>query len=112
VLQPDPYASGAFISVATEGVGVRRGICPVPRFAIDKPVRVDAGRDQHHVLRGPGNQPVSTAEWLQHRNFCMHHSPEDYRRGLGWQRQELAQVSHPGSYRGITSKSAEQLVSH
>jgi hypothetical protein len=43
VLQPRPYAHGTVVSVATQGLRVGCRIRQVPGFAVDQPVRVDAG---------------------------------------------------------------------
>ena len=42
----------------------------------------------------------------------MHYGPEDHRRALGGPGQQLAQLSHPRSYRRIIPKPAKQLVGH
>ena len=79
------------------------------RLATDQAVRIDSGRDEHHVLDRPRDHTVAGSERLDDGDLRVHDRADQHCRRLGTGGQHLLQTVQSGSNQGIWARSAKVI---
>ena len=112
VLDPRSYTESPLVSVVAQRPRVAFRVDTMARLAADQTERIDAGRNQDHVLDRPRNNPVPRSEWRHHCDLGVRHSANNYAGRFGRHGQHPRQIGHTFGHRRIIAQPAEQIVGH
>ena len=112
VLEPRSYAESSLVSVVSQRVRVALRVSSMARLTADQTVRIDARRNQDHVLNRPRHHPITGSEGRHHSNLGVGHSTNNHAGSFSGHRQHPREIGHTFSHRRIIAQPAEQIVGH